>query len=267
MGRSAPHGNGSRRWWPGWTARYRRDCRTRNWEEQLQVDGRQLLRQLLQDHLDVRAQREQRLVDVADAAGVEHPYAESGHTSSLATVFGQVSVARIAYRTLDWYCCPRFDSPSVFAALLDADHGGPVPYLARRRPLELKQSTTKRTCPRTTRIRRTTRWRCAVPPVLGGGGMKFFTSATPSGIRKRVVCLRHGQPSWSSAQSQDISRWTTRPDGPKCMYRRWNKRWQSDERATGPRAGIGAVRDRTAAPYGRGSRSAFAGGCTRPRGR
>jgi hypothetical protein len=38
------------------------------------------------------------LVDVADAAGVEHPYAESGHTRSLATVFGQVSVARIAYR-------------------------------------------------------------------------------------------------------------------------------------------------------------------------
>jgi GH15 family glucan-1,4-alpha-glucosidase len=22
------------------------------------------------------------------------------------------------------YCCPRFDSPSVFAAILDADHGG-----------------------------------------------------------------------------------------------------------------------------------------------
>jgi hypothetical protein len=39
------------------------------------------------------------LVDVADAAGVEHPYAESRHTRSLATVFGQVSVARIAYRT------------------------------------------------------------------------------------------------------------------------------------------------------------------------
>jgi hypothetical protein len=68
-------------------------------EEQLQVDGRQLLRQLLQDHLDVRAQREQRLDEVADAGGVEHPYAETGHTRSLATVFGQVSVARIAYRT------------------------------------------------------------------------------------------------------------------------------------------------------------------------
>ncbi len=26
--------------------------------------------------------------------------------------------------TVDWHCCPRFDSPSVFASLLDADHGG-----------------------------------------------------------------------------------------------------------------------------------------------
>ena len=26
--------------------------------------------------------------------------------------------------TIDWYCSPRFDSPSVFAAILDADHGG-----------------------------------------------------------------------------------------------------------------------------------------------
>ena len=25
--------------------------------------------------------------------------------------------------TIDWYCCPRFDSPSVFAAILDADGG------------------------------------------------------------------------------------------------------------------------------------------------
>ena len=26
--------------------------------------------------------------------------------------------------TMDWFCCPRFDSPSVFASLLDADKGG-----------------------------------------------------------------------------------------------------------------------------------------------
>jgi len=26
--------------------------------------------------------------------------------------------------TVDWFCCPRFDSPSVFASLLDHDRGG-----------------------------------------------------------------------------------------------------------------------------------------------
>src|SRR3712207_4021728 len=26
--------------------------------------------------------------------------------------------------TVDWFCCPRFDSPSIFASLLDRDRGG-----------------------------------------------------------------------------------------------------------------------------------------------
>ena len=67
-------------------------------EERLHTDGLALLRQLLQDSLDLRACRERRLHEVADAQGVRRGTAEGGHERGLATVFGDVAVARIAYR-------------------------------------------------------------------------------------------------------------------------------------------------------------------------
>lgn len=39
--------------------------------------------------------------------------------------------------TIDWYCCPRFDSPSIFGAILDAERGG----FYRIRPTRLDART------------------------------------------------------------------------------------------------------------------------------
>jgi hypothetical protein len=66
-------------------------------EERLAGEGRELIRQLLQDHLDLRTVREQRQ-RVVDAEQVVHTRAEPGHHRGLATVFGQVMVTRMAYR-------------------------------------------------------------------------------------------------------------------------------------------------------------------------
>src|SRR5256884_8911724 len=54
-------------------------------------------------------------------AGMDHslPIAEHGLIGDLH------SVALVGTDgTIDWYCCPRFDSPSVFAAILDRAKGG-----------------------------------------------------------------------------------------------------------------------------------------------
>jgi GH15 family glucan-1,4-alpha-glucosidase len=40
--------------------------------------------------------------------------------------------------TIDWYCCPRFDAPSIFASILDADRGGSF-ELAPDAPTRTKQ--------------------------------------------------------------------------------------------------------------------------------
>ena len=67
-------------------------------EEQLAERGRELLRQLYQDHLDLRADHEARLPEVVDAAGVPRRAVEAGHERVLATIFGEVRVRRLAYR-------------------------------------------------------------------------------------------------------------------------------------------------------------------------
>jgi len=67
-------------------------------EERLQADGRELLRRMLGDKLELRAFREQRLDGVADSAAVVHGAVESGHERVLSSVFGQVTVGRLAYR-------------------------------------------------------------------------------------------------------------------------------------------------------------------------
>jgi hypothetical protein len=67
-------------------------------EDRLVTEGRELLRQLYQDHLDLRAEREVRLGHVVDAHGVARGAVEAGHGRTLATVFGEVTVTRLAYR-------------------------------------------------------------------------------------------------------------------------------------------------------------------------
>src|ERR1039458_6152805 len=68
-------------------------------EEQLDVRGRALLRQLFQDRLDLTAAREERRHDVTGQDGVVRTRAERGRTRPLVTRFGQVTVSRIAYRS------------------------------------------------------------------------------------------------------------------------------------------------------------------------
>lgn len=67
-------------------------------ESRLDTDGRELTRQLLQEHLDLRAVREQRAAAVADAEGIGHNAVESGHCRRLESIFGEVTVTRLAYR-------------------------------------------------------------------------------------------------------------------------------------------------------------------------
>jgi hypothetical protein len=67
-------------------------------EDRLDRDGRELLRRLLDDHLALRAVREERLEEVIGDERTRRGRAESGHARALETVFGTVTVERLAYR-------------------------------------------------------------------------------------------------------------------------------------------------------------------------
>lgn len=71
----------------------------------LERQGRELLRQLIQDHLDMRARNEEDAVRtgggqpvVRGPEGQERTWREKGHRRWLTCVFGPVRVTRIAYR-------------------------------------------------------------------------------------------------------------------------------------------------------------------------
>jgi len=67
-------------------------------EEHLEDRGRELMRLLMQAHLDARAAREERLAQVTGPDGAARTRAGRGHARLLSTVLGQVTVSRIAYR-------------------------------------------------------------------------------------------------------------------------------------------------------------------------
>ena len=59
------------------------------------------------------------MADAGDLRQDYLPIAEHGLVGDLHTValIGTTG-------TVDWYCCPAFDSPSVFGCILDAENGG-----------------------------------------------------------------------------------------------------------------------------------------------
>jgi hypothetical protein len=67
-------------------------------EQHVGLDGREVLRLALQGHLDRRAEREEPLQGVTDADRVPRGSIEPGHERLLSTVFGEVTVRRLAYR-------------------------------------------------------------------------------------------------------------------------------------------------------------------------
>ncbi len=86
-------------------------------EDELCTRGREVMRRLFQDHLDLRCERETR-TDVIDADGVTHGSVEPDHRRGLGSLFGPVTVSRLA-------CC-HTGHPNLHPA--DASLNLPVEY-------------------------------------------------------------------------------------------------------------------------------------------
>ncbi|WP_042374177.1 glycoside hydrolase family 15 protein [Streptacidiphilus neutrinimicus] len=61
-----------------------------------------------------------------DTMGVEQAYGGRYRPISEHGLIGDLHTAALVATdgTIDWYCCPRFDAPSVFGSIIDADRGG-----------------------------------------------------------------------------------------------------------------------------------------------
>ena len=67
-------------------------------EKVIGQEGRELQRRLLQATFDVDSAREERTDGVISAAGIRHGTVEKGHDRGVASIFGPVRAARLAYR-------------------------------------------------------------------------------------------------------------------------------------------------------------------------
>jgi len=67
-------------------------------ETRLGAVVRAVVRQLYQDHIDLRACHEERLDNLSSATGARHRSVEADHDRPLSTIFGEVTVSRLAYR-------------------------------------------------------------------------------------------------------------------------------------------------------------------------
>jgi len=102
-----------------------------------------------------------------EAAIADHGIIGDLQTAALVSTDGSV----------DWFCCPRFDSPSVFGALLDHERGGhfwvrPVDEPYRTRQMYLPDSavliTVSSPTPRSARWSTSCRSQAKRPPTRTG---------------------------------------------------------------------------------------------------